>query len=134
MKYLLDTHIFLWSIFSPEKIGKEIKDILLDSNYEKYISSISFLEISIKYAIGKLKLNGTNPEEVYKKSIESGYNHLEIKGNEFSSFYKLPFYLNHKDPFDRLIIWQCLLNNIILLTNDAEIKSYTQLGLQLIQN
>ncbi len=79
MKYLLDTHYLIWSIIDPDKIDKKRKKILLDVNTEKYISQISFWEISIKYSLGKLELKGITPEELLEAAIKSGFQILELE-------------------------------------------------------
>lgn len=132
MKYLLDTHILLWSLFTPEKINQSTLSILKDINLEKYISSITFWEISLKYSLGKLELTNIDPDGIYHNAIKAGYYILDIKADEFSSSFKLPYFVEHKDPFDRIIIWQALLHNMTLLTKDKKIKDYEKIGLKVV--
>ena len=54
--YLLDTHSFLWSIWQPEKLGKQAVAVLENTDNKVFVSSITFWEISLKYALGKLTL------------------------------------------------------------------------------
>ena len=61
MKYLVDTHIFLWAIISPEKLSEKVQTILLDSNNTIIVSSITLWEISLKYGSGKLLLGKIQP-------------------------------------------------------------------------
>ena len=63
MNYLLDTHILLWLRLSPEKLSPEHKKIIESSEYEKFVSSITQWEISLKYAIGRLELGSHTPDE-----------------------------------------------------------------------
>ncbi|CAB1082305.1 hypothetical protein D1AOALGA4SA_9931 [Olavius algarvensis Delta 1 endosymbiont] len=58
MKYLIDTHIFLWSLFSPEKIAPHAAKIIKDSRNRIFISTILFWEISLKFFLNKLELEG----------------------------------------------------------------------------
>lgn len=132
MKYLLDTHYLIWSIIDPDKIDKKRKKILLDVNSYKYISQISFWEISIKYSLGKLELKGITPEELPEAAIKSGFQILELETKILASSYKLPKNPNHKDPFDRLIIWECICNDFILLTADDKVKEYKENGLKIV--
>jgi len=132
LKYLLDTHYLIWSIIDPDKIDKKRKKILLDVNTEKYISQISFWEISIKYSLGKLELKGITPEELLEVAIKSGFQILELETKILASSYKLPKNPNHKDPFDRLIIWECICNDYILLTADEKVKEYKENGLKIV--
>ncbi len=132
MKYLLDTHYLIWSLIDPEKIDKKKKKILLDENSEKYISQISFWEISIKYSLGKLELNGITPEELLEAAIESGFQILELETKVLATSYKLPKKDKHKDPFDRLMIWECICNEYIFLTEDEKVKEYKENGLKIV--
>ena len=131
MKYLLDTHSFLWVLFDDEKLSAKVKEIVSDLGNEIYISVITYWEISLKYSIGKLELEGVNPDELPIMAQEIGIETLEISKEETSSFYKLPK-IKHKDPFDRLIIWQAIKRNIILISNDGEMNNYKKFGLQLL--
>jgi len=116
MKYLLDTHYVLWTLFEPTRIDVEIKKIFKDNNITKHVSGITIWEISLKYSIGKLELEGTNPYEIYEKIEESGFKLLQIENYLFSSYYKLSKKNDHKDPFDRMLIWQAITNDFILDT------------------
>ena len=60
MKYLLDTHTFIWSILDSSKLSDRVKEIIEDSNNEIYVSGISFWEIAIKTQIGKMNFNNIN--------------------------------------------------------------------------
>ena len=131
MNYLVDTHYLLWSLIDPSQIGKHVTQILTDAETIKYVSKISFWEIALKYSIGKLKLEGTTPEGVLTTSRESGFKILDIGEDDIATSYRLPFVENHKDPFDRLIIWQCIRNDMVLLTADIRLKVYEQHGLKL---
>ena len=131
MKYLLDTHYVLWTLFEPSRIDIEIKKIFEDNNITKYVSGITLWEISLKYSIGKLELEGSNPDEIYEKIEESGFKLLQIENYLFSSYYKLSKKDDHKDPFDRMLIWQAITNDFILITNDKKIEQYIENGLKI---
>lgn len=132
MKYLLDTHYVLWSLLEPGKINEKIKEILEDPDKIKNISKISFWEISLKYKIGKLELNGITPEDILAGSQEAGFEIYDLSVEDIASSYKLPFIDNHRDPFDRLIIWQCMQNDLIMITADEKIKEYGKFNLKLL--
>lgn len=131
MNYLIDTHYILWSLFEPEKIPVNIVKILENEEDEKYISGISLWEISLKYSIGKLELYGTNPEGIYDSILEAGFKVLNLKNVDAATFFRLPLVEDHKDPFDRLLIWQAIQNNLIFLTKDKKIEQYRKIGLRL---
>jgi PIN domain nuclease of toxin-antitoxin system len=129
MKYLVDTHILLWSFIEPEKLSENIKIILLDEDNEIYYSPISLWEISIKYSLKKLDLKGITPEEFYEELRNSYYECKETQNNYIITNYHLPFL--HKDPFDRFLIWEAMKNDFVLITVDELIEEYKSLGLKI---
>ena len=131
MNYILDTHYVLWSLFEPERIGKEILTILKDEDTTKLVSGISLLEISFKYSLGKLELSGTNPNEIYVSIKESGMEMMPVENEIFASHYKLPKKDKHKDPFDRILIWQAIRNDLTLITKDSRMEAYISDGLKI---
>lgn len=132
MNYLVDTHYLLWSLIKPSKINKHATEILKDTRTMKYVSKISFWEITLKYSIGKLKLEGTTPGEILNASRESGFKVLDLDEEDIVSSHLLPFVENHRDLFDRLIIWQCIRNDIILITADIRLRGYEPHGLKIV--
>ncbi len=131
MNYLIDTHYVLWALFEPEKIPAKIVKIFKNEEDEKYVSGISLWEISLKYSIGKLELYGTNPKGIYDSILEAGFKVLDLKNIDAATFFRLPLQEDHKDPFDRLLIWQAIQNNLIFLTKDKKIEQYRKIGLHL---
>lgn len=130
MNYLLDTHVFLWAIFDNDLLSKSASSIILNPENTIFISLISFWEISLKYNAGKLSLHNVFPEELPKYAEKAGFEILNLTPTEVSTSYRLPK-LKHKDPFDRLLIWQCIINNICLISKDSELSEYKDHGLQI---
>lgn len=129
MNYLVDTHIFLWAT-SGEKLSKKIKSILLDLKSTKYVSLITFWEISLKFSAGKLDLKGRQPDDMPTMAEELGFETLNLDANTVSSFYKLPKTKN-KDPFDRMLAWQAIRHDYCLLTKDNSFADYKNEGLKI---
>jgi PIN domain nuclease of toxin-antitoxin system len=132
MIYLLDTHYVLWSLFEPDRISKTVRLILENGSDVKFISGVNLWEISLKYSLGKLELGGTNPSELFDKLLEAGFEVAHIENRLFATYYQLPKKDDHKDPFDRLLIWQAISNGYTLITQDKKIEQYRADGLQLI--
>ena len=132
MIYLLDTHYILWVLFEPDKIQANIRTILENEADTKLISDINLWEISLKYSLGKLDLGGVTPEDVYASLLESGFRLAELDSEIFITSYKLPKKADHKDPFDRLLIWQTISNGYTLLTQDQKIEQYAEDGLNVV--
>lgn len=131
MTYLLDTHILIWVILEPQKISARVKEIITNPKNKIIVSSISFWEISIKYALGKFQFKNILPEELIAITNEMDFVIEDLSANTASSFYNLTA-AYHKDPFDRMLIWQAIQNNYTLISNDKFIKKYTTVGLKVI--
>lgn len=129
--YLLDTHVVIWLMFDVEKIPKNTLQKIKNPDNEIYISAVSFWEISMKYKIGKLDLNKFVPSELPQIYLDQGFQQLSISINETSSFYELSS-TYHRDPFDRMLIWQAIQNNLILISNDENMSLYRSEGLKLL--
>lgn len=67
MKYIIDTHIFLWLVFDPEKLSNKKLAVLKNPFNQLFITSVSFWEISLKYSIGKLDIQGVLPDPKLQK-------------------------------------------------------------------
>lgn len=132
MIYLLDTHYVLWSLFEPNRISESIRTILENDQDTKLISGVNLWEISLKYSLGKLELGGANPTELLDKLLEAGFEIVDIEHRLLATYYQLPQKDDHKDPFDRLLIWQAIANGYTLLTQDKKVEQYRTDGLQLI--
>mgnify|MGYP001548383518 FL=1 len=117
MRVLLDTHLLLWALSSPEKLSKRARQ-RIDSS-EVYASAASIWEISIKSALGKLK---ADPNEVLAGVEPAGFNHLPIVANHAAKVVELsPIQM---DPFDRLLVAQARFEPMILLTYDDVLGGY----------
>lgn len=129
MNILLDTHVFLWSLFAPDKLSKAVIREIKSPNNDVAVSVVTFWEISLKYALGKLELTGVKPEELPDFAAQMNLEILPITAAEASTFHKLPR-LSHKDPFDRIIIWQAIQRKMTLVSKDRDFKAYHKFGLR----
>jgi PIN domain nuclease of toxin-antitoxin system len=129
MNCLLDTHSFLWAVFAPEKLGRKTRSIIADETNQICLSSISFWEISLKFALGKLSLNDCTPESLVPIAREMRLTLIAPDAEESASFHRLPPML-HRDPFDRMLVWQAIQRQLVLITKDAALPAYAQSGLK----
>lgn len=128
--YLLDTHIALWVLIEPEKLSNKVRS-LIDSEIPLSLSVISLWEISIKYAKGKLYLKrGLKPDDFPKALDLTGIDIVQPQVETWATFFKLPIG-QHKDPFDRMIIWQAMREKHILVSRDASFAEYKKVGLRI---
>lgn len=130
MKYLLDTHIFIWSAMSDHKLSRQVKDIL-EGTSEINVSLVTLWEISLKFGLGKLELQGSNPEKFWQDSRKMDYKLLALKFEEAVSFHHLP--REHNDPFDRMLVWQAIRNDMTFISNDTKLDAYQKFGLKIIR-
>jgi PIN domain nuclease of toxin-antitoxin system len=129
MNILIDTHIFLWSEFTPAKLSSKLRKALKDPGNQIGVSVVTFWEISLKYSLGKLQLGAVKPEELPSIAQSSGYETLPLKTDDVATFYQLPRF-THKDPFDRILIWQALRGQLTFASNDQELADYRAMGLR----
>ncbi len=73
MRYLLDTHVFIWSVLNTKKISPKGLEILEDSNNQIFVSAVSFWEISLKYSVDKLNLSSLKPDMLPSLALAMGY-------------------------------------------------------------
>ena len=118
MKYLVDTHIFIWWMKQDKRIKKEIKSILQDPQNYIYLSIATVWEIVIKKKIGKLKV----PHDWKVTLKESNFLLLPISLEHVYKLENLP--LHHRDPFDRMLVAQAQVENAALITGDEKLWNY----------
>lgn len=118
MKILIDTHIFLWMLSSPEKLNETRCYELQSPVNEVFLSAISIAELMIKSSIGKININFNPLEMAEKMRVDI----VDFSGTHAITLGELP--LHHKDPFDRMIIAQALTNKLILMSDDSKFPQY----------
>lgn len=129
MNYLLDTHTFIWAISERENLSSSVRQILGDSDNTIFVSSLTFWEISLKFSLGKLNIQGTLPNELTKLSTQVGFQLLPLSPDEGATYHNL-ILTNHKDPFDRMLIWQAIHWDFTLITKDKNMNQYIPVGLK----
>ena len=122
MKLLLDTHIFIWWADEPEKLSPVALSALEDETNDLILSVISVWEIQVKIQLGKLKLNQPLKELIKSQQETNGLQILPVELSHVLSLDTLPFH--HKDPFDRLLIAQSIVEDVTLVTADDKFSSY----------
>jgi PIN domain nuclease of toxin-antitoxin system len=118
MNIIIDTHIFLWALSNPDRLGDQKRAAVEDLSNTVYVSAVSVAELMIKGSIGKLQID-FNPVELAE---ESGFTLLDFSAEAALLLKEMPFH--HKDPFDRMLIAQSLANDFPLMTEDPKIAMY----------
>jgi len=122
MKYLLDTHVWLWWVLDPQLLSERARAVITNPQIPVFLSSASTWEATIKCGTGRLRLPG-GPQQFIRESYqEDGFLPLPILFEHTSSVFDLPAL--HRDPFDRLLISQALCENALLITSDPLVKQY----------
>jgi PIN domain nuclease of toxin-antitoxin system len=121
MKVLLDTHILLWAASNPSKLSKNTRTLLNSEENELLFSAASLWEITIKNQLGRDDFQ-VDPRLFRRALLDNGYLELPITSEHAITVDILPPI--HKDPFDRLLIAQSIIEEITLLTADPLIINY----------
>ena len=122
MKYLIDTHTFLWIIEDNKNLTEKVRTIYIDNSNEIYLSVASIWEMAVKISLNKLSIRGQLVKFIDRHAIENNIRLLSIQPHHIFSIEKLPFH--HRDPFDRLLLSQCLQEKMHLLSKDKEFDKY----------
>jgi len=121
MDILLDTHTVLWFFEDDKRLSKSAIEAIYNPDNKMYVSIASLWEAGIKCSIGKLKLDGGI--EGFIEAIDSnGFILLSIDSGHIKKVTSLPYL--HRDPFDRIIISQSIVENMAIITSDVNILKY----------
>ena len=118
MNLLLDTHVFLWWLDDNPMLSVKAKSAIADARNPVFISAASVWELRIKEAIGKLEI----PENFYSVIRKEPFEPLDITIEHAHTVGVLPFH--HRDPFDRMLVAQCMIEKLTLVTRDALLEKY----------
>lgn len=121
MKLLLDTHLLLWAAGSPERLSATARTLLEDPENELFFSAASLWEIGIKRGLGRSNFQ-VEARVLRRGLLDNGYLELMITSEHAVTTEGLPPI--HKNPFDRILIAQAIVEGIILLTADALVAQY----------
>jgi PIN domain nuclease of toxin-antitoxin system len=122
MKLLLDTHTFIWFIMGSPDLSANARALIEDMANEKFLSVASLWEIAIKMSIGKLTLSAPFDVLIPQQLSLNGFELLNIEIEHAAVVATLPFY--HRDPFDRLLIAQGMVEKMPVVSIDAVFDAY----------
>ena len=120
MKFLVDTHCWLWLQASPERLLSDVLALLENPLNDLLLSAASSWEIAIKYGLGKLPLPEPPSRYVPRRMAMSGTRGLAVEHAHTLRVAELP--LHHRDPFDRLLVAQAQIEKLILVTVDRQFE------------
>lgn len=120
MKLLLDTHILVWWVAGNRKLPKSLRDRIAAAESDVSISAATFWELAIKIRLGRIDID---LEELHAATSADGFTELSVQIAHTLRLRTLPDH--HKDPFDRLLIAQSIVEGRRLVTRDDSILAYT---------
>lgn len=122
MNLLLDTHIALWAIADSPRLSPAARERIVSPRATLWVSVASLWEIAIKHSLGRGDMP-VSSEEAWAYFRDAGYQLLPIKPEHIIEVETLPSH--HKDPFDRLLVAQALVEPMHLLTHDPLVALYS---------
>lgn len=122
MKILLDTNVFLWILGGDRKLSRKARDVFLNAKNVPLLSMASVWEIMIKHGLGKLDLPSKPGPFLREQLSLNACSLLDITYDHCAMVSALPFL--HKDPFDRMIVAQALVERIPVLSSDGIMAKY----------
>ena len=121
MKLLLDTHLLIWSGWTPRRLSSAARSLISSPDNELIFSAASLWEIAIKQGLEKNDFE-VDARVLRRNLLDNGYNELPVVGDHAVAIRSLP--LIHKDPFDRILVAQATVEGITLLTADPIVARY----------
>ena len=121
MKLLLDTHVLLWAAGNSPRLSTTAKDLIEDDGNSLIFSAASIWEVVIKQALGRPDFRA-DPARLRQRLLTSGYTEWPIASAHALAVGRLPDH--HKDPFDRLLVAQAIVEGVTLVTTDRTVARY----------
>jgi PIN domain nuclease of toxin-antitoxin system len=122
VRLLLDTHALLWFLLDDPQLSAAAKALIIDSANDIEISPASYWEIAIKISIGKYYLPESLEDFFERELATNAFRILAIEPRHVVPLTSLPFY--HRDPFDRLLVAQAIVESIPIVSSDPVLDNY----------
>src|SRR5882757_7538356 len=127
MDILIDTQILVWSFDIHSPLTKQHKELLEDTSNRIFASQISLMELAIKKSLNKLPDFVPDISVVKDQLLINGFELLRLADEHIFAYQQLPFFQEHKDPFDRFLIAIAKQENFSILTTDRKFELYSNL-------
>lgn len=122
MKLLLDTHLLLWAAGTPERLSAEARALIESPGNELFFSAASLWEIAIKRGLGRADFQ-VDTRLLRRGLLDNGYSEFPIGSEHAVEIESLPPI--HRDPFDRMLVAQAMVEGVLLLTSDSLVAQYS---------
>jgi PIN domain nuclease of toxin-antitoxin system len=121
MNILLDTHVLLWAVGAPDRLPPAARAVIEDRENALFFSAASLWEIAIKRGLGRADFEA-DPRLLRRGLLDNGYIELPVDGAHAVAIDQLPPI--HKDPFDRILVAQSIVEGLTLMTADEVVGRY----------
>jgi PIN domain nuclease of toxin-antitoxin system len=121
VRFLLDTHIALWTVGEPHRVPPAAQAVIFDDSHDVFFSAATIWEIAIKASLRKPNFTA-RPATVRAQLLANHFDELAITSEHALAVEHLPWL--HKDPFDRVLIAQAVVEGLTLITGDRHFASY----------
>lgn len=122
MKLILDTHLLVWTAWTPKKVSSAGRQLINKPDNELFFSAANLWEIAVKQALGRHDFQ-IDPRLLRRGLLDNGYNELPVSCDHVIAVRNLPPI--HRDPFDRILIAQAIVEGLTLVTADAVVARYS---------
>ncbi len=122
MRLILDTHTLLWFALNDPQLSATASASILDPANEKLVSPVSYWEIAIKISLKKYTLSQPYEDFMRNAIDRNGFHYLHIEPRHTAVLISLPYH--HRDPFDRLLVAQAMVEAVPVVSNDAVLDAY----------
>lgn len=123
MRFLLDTHSLIWMSVNEARLSNLARETIADVDNELFLSPVSFWEISIKISTGKFRLTESVEDFVGREIQKNELRLLPIELMHAAEVSRLPFH--HRDPFDRMLVAQAIVEQLPIISADAQLDTYS---------
>lgn len=127
MQYLLDTQVLIWSLEDNLKLKPSLRNLIENTANTMFVSQFSLMEMSIKLKLGKLPDFIVDIEYITAQLIADGFQILPLSNQHIFSYQSVPFFEDHRDPFDRFLLATALLEQIPIISMDEKFLLYQPL-------
>ena len=127
MQYLLDTQILIWYLQGNLKLKSSLRALIENRAHTMFVRQFSLIEMAIKFKLGKLPEFIVSIEYITSQLLSDGFTILPIINNHIFSYQSVPFFEDHRDPFDRFLLATALSEQIPVISVDENFKRYRPL-------
>jgi PIN domain nuclease of toxin-antitoxin system len=122
VRLLVDTHAFLWFAAGDARLSSRARRRIEDPAHDKFLSVASIWEAAVKTSLGKLRLSVSLEVVIDEGAVRNGIALLDVRREHAAAVEHLPFH--HRDPFDRLLVCQAMVEKMEIVSADASLDAY----------